>query len=118
MTCTTCPHLGCPRSYLQQGVMPCPECEAGTVVLDPVSAPRWRLDCNLCSFLIYLPPSLHSASVAASECPVRLLPSPCCSAYLPAPQPALGLHGCLRVPCAPVAWLMLLCVGFKQVRQS
>ena len=71
MTCTTCPHLGCPHSYLKQGVMPCPECQAGTVVLDPVSAPRWRLDCNLCSFLIYLPPSLHSVAVAASKCPVR-----------------------------------------------
>lgn len=44
-------------------------------VLDPVSAPRWRLDCNLCSFLIYLPPSLHSVAVAASKCPVSLL---CC----------------------------------------
>ena len=32
MTCTTCPHLGCQHSYLQQGVMPCPECEQGTVV--------------------------------------------------------------------------------------
>ena len=72
MTCTTCPHLGCPHSFLKQGVMPCPDCEGGTVVLDPVSAPRWRLDCNLCSFLIYLPPSLHSVAVAASKCPVSL----------------------------------------------
>ena len=33
--------------YLQ-GIVACPECEAGSLVLDPVSAPRWRLDCNRC----------------------------------------------------------------------
>ena len=63
MPCTMCPHLGCQHSFLQQGVTPCPECEGGALVLDPLSAPKWRLDCNKCSFLIYLPDKLHSAKV-------------------------------------------------------
>ena len=37
--------------------------QAGTLVLDPVSAPSWRLDCSRCSFLLYLPKNLHGAKV-------------------------------------------------------
>lgn len=67
MPCTMCPHVGCQHSYLQQGVTPCPDCEAGTLVLDRLSAPKWRLDCNKCSFLIYLPENLHLAKVNQEE---------------------------------------------------
>lgn len=70
MSCTLCPHVGCQHSYLRQGVTPCPECDKGTVVLDPVSAPRWRLDCSLCNFLIYLPSNLHAAKVTKEQCQV------------------------------------------------
>ena len=31
------------------------------------SAPKWRLDCNKCSFLIYLPESLHAARVSKDK---------------------------------------------------
>lgn len=44
-----------PLQPARMGVAPCPACEgeaAGTLVLDPVSAPAWRLDCSRCSFLI------------------------------------------------------------------
>lgn len=44
-----------PPQPARMGVAPCPACEgeaAGTLVLDPVSAPAWRLDCSRCSFLI------------------------------------------------------------------
>ena len=71
MACTACLHPTCRHAPSRQGVMPCAECEAGTLVLDPVSAPRWRLDCSRCSFLVYLPPSLHDVKVArgaASDC--------------------------------------------------
>ncbi|KAK9804028.1 hypothetical protein WJX73_004084 [Symbiochloris irregularis] len=68
MPCTMCPHLGCKHSFLRQGVTPCPECDAGTLVLDPVSAPKWRLDCNRCNFLIYLPLDLHSVRVSRRTC--------------------------------------------------
>ena len=48
-------------------VSSCPECDEGMLVLDPVSAPKWRLDCNHCSFLIYLPKDLHSAKVSSKQ---------------------------------------------------
>ncbi|KAF6259333.1 DNA topoisomerase [Scenedesmus sp. NREL 46B-D3] len=64
MPCTSCLHPTCKNSPAQQGVLACPECAVGLLVLDPVSAPRWRLDCSRCSFLIYLPKELHAAKVA------------------------------------------------------
>lgn len=57
--------------------MSCPECEAGSVVLDAVSFPKWRLDCNHCNYLVYLPPDLHSVRVSASTCEVCASPTPC-----------------------------------------
>jgi hypothetical protein len=42
------------------------------LVLDPVSAPRWRVDCSRCSFLVYLPQDLHSAKVSKDKCEVGL----------------------------------------------
>lgn len=42
-------------------------------VLDPVSAPKWRVDCNRCNFLVYLPPNLHSVKVSKTkQCEVRV----------------------------------------------
>jgi DNA topoisomerase-3 len=69
MPCTTCPHPTCRHSLASRRVMPCPECPAGGghLVLDPVSAPRWRLDCNRCSFLVYLPPNLHAVHVLRTQ---------------------------------------------------
>ncbi len=40
------------------------------------SAPKWRLDCNKCSFLIYLPENLHAARVSKDKlCQVSPIPS-------------------------------------------
>ncbi len=36
MPCTMCPHLGCQHSYLRTSVTPCPECDQGSLVLDPL----------------------------------------------------------------------------------
>ena len=68
-----CPHVGCQHSFLRQGVLPCPECESGIVVLDPLSAPKWRLDCSKCSLLIYLPEKLHAAKLSREVCKVSCL---------------------------------------------
>lgn len=77
MPCATCPHPTCQHAPARTGVVPCPSCTGGTLVLDPVSAPKWRLDCNRCAVLIYLPKDLHSARVSRSdtcdECSCRLL---------------------------------------------
>ena len=70
MPCTLCPHPTCRHSVVRKGVTACPECENGTVVLDPVSAPAWRLDCNSCTFLIYLPKDLHNAALSKELCEV------------------------------------------------
>jgi hypothetical protein len=35
----------CKHAPSRQGVMQCPECQS-TIVLDPVSGPKWRLDCR------------------------------------------------------------------------
>jgi hypothetical protein len=71
MPCTTCLHPTCRHSPARQGVMPCPECGAGVLVLDPTSGPKWRLDCSRCSCLIYLPQALHEAKVTKEACEVR-----------------------------------------------
>ena len=67
MPCTLCPHPTCRNSMIQQGVCACPECD-GTLVLDPVSAPKWRLDCNKCSNLVYLPHNAHKIAVCQERC--------------------------------------------------
>ena len=74
MPCTLCPHPTCKHSMIKQGVSSCPECDNGTLVLDPVSAPKWRLDCNRCSFLIYLPSELHNAKLSKERCEVKPAP--------------------------------------------
>ena len=71
MPCNQCAHPTCKFSFVKQGVLACLECLHGAVVLDVVSAPKWRLDCNSCPYLVYLPPDLHSAKVLADDCEVR-----------------------------------------------
>lgn len=39
----------------------------GQLVLDPISHPHWRLDCNRCDFLLTLPPDLHRVNILRDE---------------------------------------------------
>lgn len=68
MPCFLCPHPTCPHSLITQGVCACPEC-SGTLVLDPVSAPKWRLCCNMCNCLVSLPQGAHRISTTGKRCP-------------------------------------------------
>ncbi|KAL6185655.1 hypothetical protein ACLB2K_041785 [Fragaria x ananassa] len=68
MPCFLCPHPTCRHSLITQGVCACPEC-TGTLVLDPVSAPKWRLCCNMCNFLVLLPQGAHQISTTPDRCP-------------------------------------------------
>ncbi|XP_059446947.1 DNA topoisomerase 3-beta isoform X2 [Corylus avellana] len=68
MPCFLCPHPTCRHSVIAQGVCACPEC-SGTLVLDPVSAPKWRLYCNMCSCLVFLPQGAHRISTTRERCP-------------------------------------------------
>ncbi|KAK7306407.1 hypothetical protein VNO77_44346 [Canavalia gladiata] len=67
MPCILCPHPTCPNSLVSQGVCACPEC-SGTLVLDPVSAPKWRLFCNKCNCLIFLAQGAHRISTTKERC--------------------------------------------------
>uniref|UniRef100_S4R9U9 Uncharacterized protein n=1 Tax=Petromyzon marinus TaxID=7757 RepID=S4R9U9_PETMA len=53
MGCNECTHPTCAHSLLALGVGQCVECEAGVLVFDPLSAPRWRMVCNRCSVLVH-----------------------------------------------------------------
>ncbi|KAK9288869.1 hypothetical protein L1049_017335 [Liquidambar formosana] len=68
MPCFLCPHPTCRHSLIAQGVCACPECN-GTLVLDPVSAPKWRLYCNMCNCLVFLPQGAHRISTTRERCP-------------------------------------------------
>ncbi|KAG6748637.1 hypothetical protein POTOM_048566 [Populus tomentosa] len=68
MPCFLCPHPTCRHSLIAQGVCACPECN-GTLVLDPVSAPKWRLYCNMCTCLVLLPQGAHRISTTRERCP-------------------------------------------------
>ncbi|XP_038711610.1 DNA topoisomerase 3-beta isoform X2 [Tripterygium wilfordii] len=67
MPCFICPHPTCRHSLISQGVCACPEC-SGTLVLDPVSAPKWRLECNMCNCLVILPQGAHRISTTRERC--------------------------------------------------
>lgn len=68
MPCFLCPHPTCRHSLISQGVCACPECN-GTLVLDPVSATKWRLYCNMCNCLVYLPEGAHRITTTGERCP-------------------------------------------------
>ncbi|KAJ8771316.1 hypothetical protein K2173_026493 [Erythroxylum novogranatense] len=68
MPCFLCPHPTCRHSMIAQGVCACPECN-GTLVLDPVSAPKWRLYCNMCNCLVLLPQGAHRIATTRDQCP-------------------------------------------------
>ncbi|KAK9177834.1 hypothetical protein WN943_027023 [Citrus x changshan-huyou] len=68
MPCFLCPHPACRHSMIAQGVCACPECN-GTLVLDPVSAPKWRLYCNMCNCLVSLPQGAHRIATTQEQCP-------------------------------------------------
>lgn len=68
MPCSHCPHPTCPHSVATQGVCACPEC-SGTLFLDPVSAPKWRLHCNMCNCIVFLPQGAHKISTTKERCP-------------------------------------------------
>ncbi|GAV58963.1 Topoisom_bac domain-containing protein, partial [Cephalotus follicularis] len=68
MPCFLCLHPTCRHSLIAQGVCACPEC-SGTLVLDPVSAPKWRLYCNKCECLVLLPQGAHRIATTRERCP-------------------------------------------------
>jgi len=68
MGCNNCPHPTCPNSMAHYGIMECPECGEGTVVLDPASGPNWRLDCNLCYWMLFIAEGAHKITPCPDVC--------------------------------------------------
>jgi len=52
MGCNECTHPTCVNGMAANEVTRCDECDTGVVVLNVNSAPKWRLECNKCNFVI------------------------------------------------------------------
>ncbi|XP_063228567.1 DNA topoisomerase 3-beta-1 [Bacillus rossius redtenbacheri] len=68
MGCNMCTHPTCPHSLNSNGVSSCPECEAGVLVLDPASGPKWKLGCNRCDVIIHLLEDAQRVAVEEGTC--------------------------------------------------
>lgn len=97
MGCNQCSHPTCQQSEEVLSVADCTECEKGSLILDPTSAPKWRLACNNCNMLIHLCEGAFRISVADQVCS-------CGSALLninfnksnsPLPENKTQHHGCI-----------------------
>ena len=68
MGCNQCVHPTCPHSEVNLGIADCTECENGSLVLDPTSAPKWRLACNKCSLVVHVFEDAFRVSATDQEC--------------------------------------------------
>ncbi|XP_014259776.1 DNA topoisomerase 3-beta-1 [Cimex lectularius] len=65
--CNSCQHPSCVHSLLNNGISSCQECD-GTLVLDPSSAPKWKMGCNKCDVIYYLFEDATKVSVGKDVC--------------------------------------------------
>lgn len=68
MGCNQCVHPTCPHSEVNLGIADCTECENGSLVLDPTSAPKWRLACNKCNLVVHVFEDAFRVSATDQEC--------------------------------------------------
>eukprot|EP01094_Clydonella_sp_ATCC50884_P016000 TRINITY_DN2668_c0_g3_i1.p1 TRINITY_DN2668_c0_g3~~TRINITY_DN2668_c0_g3_i1.p1 ORF type:complete len:846 (+),score=211.68 TRINITY_DN2668_c0_g3_i1:225-2762(+) len=66
--CNECTHPTCEHSLARNGVGECQECEDGVLVINPISAPKWHMDCNKCNFMVYLPEGAHKIRCSKNSC--------------------------------------------------
>jgi len=68
--CNGCKHPDCQHSLATLGVSSCDDCESGILVLDPASAPNWKLACNnnKCSTVVMLFQHAHRIVVSEDLC--------------------------------------------------
>lgn len=76
--CWSCMHPTCKHAVSSVGVLSCPEEHCtGTVCLETMSAPKWQMDCNVCSFQLKIfQDQAHKIKVldeVCEECEARLL---------------------------------------------
>ncbi|CAH1786482.1 unnamed protein product [Owenia fusiformis] len=70
MGCNECTHPTCGHALQQFGVALCPECENGILVLDPNSAPKWKMACNnsKCNVVVNFFDNAHRVAVSEEMC--------------------------------------------------
>ncbi|CAN8022259.1 unnamed protein product [Ixodes persulcatus] len=66
--CNSCTHPTCPHSMMANGISVCPECTSGVLVLDPASAPKWKIGCNRCDVIVQLCEDARKVSVEDEQC--------------------------------------------------
>jgi DNA topoisomerase-3 len=66
--CNQCPHPTCQHSIVAHGVCPCLECEVGVLVIDPNSAPNWKIACNRCNVVIKAFQNAHKVKATKDVC--------------------------------------------------
>ena len=67
-TCSSCIHPTCMHGVNSLGVSGCVECEAGVLVLDPASIPKWKLVCNKCDVIVRIFEDAAKVSVLSEDC--------------------------------------------------
>ena len=68
MGCNQCTHPTCSHSEVSLGIADCTECENGSLVLDPTSAPKWRLACNKCNLVVHVFEDAFRVSATDQDC--------------------------------------------------
>lgn len=66
--CNSCTHPTCPHGMNSNGLSSCLECDFGILVLDPSTAPKWKLGCNHCDVIIHLFDNAHKVIVDTDVC--------------------------------------------------
>jgi len=117
MSCWDCMHPTCKHSILKVGVLSCPECEGGTICLDVNSAPKWKMDCSVCTFQIKLFENAFKIEVAngvepCEECESKKIKCTFKTGKSPLPNNEIERTAC--IVCDPV-FNKLVSSTFSQV---
>jgi DNA topoisomerase-3 len=68
MGCNECTHPSCPHGLAMTGVSSCIECDTGMLVLDMMSAPKWRIVCNRCNVVVKLLDNATKVTLTGDSC--------------------------------------------------
>ena len=68
MGCPECLHPTCKFSPASLSVGPCLTCEDGMLVMDPMSAPKWKMACNKCNMVIHVFEDAFNVALADEGC--------------------------------------------------
>uniref|UniRef100_A0A914WQU9 DNA topoisomerase n=1 Tax=Plectus sambesii TaxID=2011161 RepID=A0A914WQU9_9BILA len=99
--CNECTHPACPHAFSTQGVVKCPQaCSEGNgvLVLDPQSAPKWRLCCNKCAVVVGVFEGATRVRVSPKQCDdcgAQLMSAEYKEGKTPLPESKTSYLGCV-----------------------